>query len=328
MISSFDSCVGLDPDDQTDEGFNNMFVSQRSFWQLDPRIFLFSLSPAGHSPYPLASPYTSRPSSPNRESIKSPRPESLRMEPGRPESYYHDPINPGLWSPTAPGPFTSASHLPTYYPPPPTQYTMTNSIRHPIRHKPPRQGETFYTRYIPSLNSYLSFRVASLSRKCVPHAGPMSSPQAPAWIPPNSALSPNLQQSMSSMTLGPSDMDLLHRWMNDERVAADWGASGPIEVQEQLLKTALTSKHSFPVIGCWDGKPFAYFEIYWAKEDQVGRSCEVGNWERGFHVLSGEAEFRGPERVKVWLSALVHYCWLAEQRTERVLAEPRVDNES
>jgi hypothetical protein len=31
--------------------------------------------------------------------------------------------------------------------------------------------------------------------------------------------------------------------------------------------------------------------------------------------------------VKIWLSALVHYCWLADSRTERVMLEPRVDNE-
>ena len=84
------------------------------------------------------------------------------------------------------------------------------------------------------------------------------------------------------------------------------------------------------MIGCWDGKPFGYFEIYWVKEDQLGRYInggDIGNWDRGIHVLVGEQEFRGKERVKVWLSALVHYCWLADQRTERVVAEPRADHE-
>ena len=116
--------------------------------------------------------------------------------------------------------------------------------------------------------------------------------------------------------------------MNNPRVSAAWGASGPIETQEKILEAALTNKHSFPVIGCWDGKPFGYFEIYWVKEDQLGRYVQdVNDWDRGFHVLVGEQEFRGKERVKVWLSALVHYCWLAELRTQRVFLEPRVDNE-
>ncbi|KAI4157432.1 MAG: hypothetical protein LQ342_008291 [Letrouitia transgressa] len=190
IISTEDSCVGANIDDRSGEGWTRMFVSQRSFWLIDARIFLFTLSPTMHSPFPGASPYPSRPGSPNRE-------------------------------------------------------------------------------------------------------------------------------------------DLLHTWMNEPRVNAMWGAAGPRSAQEDFLKKSLNDKHSFPIIGCWDGKPFGYFEVYWVKEDQLGRqlsSHDFGNWDRGFHALVGEQEFRGPHRVKVWMSALVHYCWLADSRTERVLAEPRVDN--
>ena len=117
--------------------------------------------------------------------------------------------------------------------------------------------------------------------------------------------------------------------MNDARVSAFWGVHGDTSVQKEFLRTALSSRHSFPAIGCWDGKPFGYFEIYWVKEDQLGPHVDsggAGDWDRGLHVLVGEQEFRGRARVRVWLSALVHYCWMADQRTSRVLAEPRVDN--
>ena len=295
-----------------------MFVSQRSFWQLDPRIFLFTLSPTISSPFPSGSPYASRPASPNRDGSGPPRRDQHVDAPAQ-----------GLWSQTPSGPYASASHLPTYYPPPPAQYIMTDGIRHPIRPKPPRQGETFYTRYVPSQGQYLSFRVASVSRKSPPHHGPVSS-TAPSFLPPNSGVAGMTLSSLANMSIHPCDVDLLHKWMNDPRVAAAWGASGPTEVQDSLLKAGLGNKHSFPVIGCWDGKPFGYFEIYWVKEDQLGKYVgrgDAGDWDRGFHVLVGEQEFRGKDRVKVWLSALVHWCWLADQRTERVLLEPRVDNE-
>ena len=295
-----------------------MFVSQRSFWLLDPRIFLFTLSPTTHSPYPGASPYPSRPSSPNREAVPSPRPES------------HADVPQGLWTPQtqSPGPFASGSHLPTYYPPAPTIFTFTKNIRHPLRPKPPAQGETFYTRYIPSVSQYLSFRVASLSHKSPTHRGPVSE-QMPTFLPPHSGVTQGSLPSIANMTINPCDIDLLHSWMNDPRVNAFWGAAGPRSIQETFLRDALKSRHSFPVIGCWDGKPFGYFELYWVKEDHLGRqlsSHDFGNWDRGFHGLVGEQEFRGPNRVKVWMSALVHYCWLADPRTERVLVEPRVDN--
>jgi N5-hydroxyornithine acetyltransferase len=126
-----------------------------------------------------------------------------------------------------------------------------------------------------------------------------------------------------------TDTELLHKWMNDPRVAYSWGEDGPSTHQKKFLENGLTSRHSFPVIGSFDGRPFGYFEIYWVKEDRVSRLVgdrEIGDWDRGLHCLVGEQEFRGAHRVKVWLSALVHYCWLADLRTERVVMEPRVDN--
>ena len=320
LISTEDSCVGPDPNNRSAEGWTEMFVCERSFWQLDARIFLFTLSPTNNSPFPSSSPYPSRPSSPSRDG----GPASPRHE------VYLDHTLQGLWSPTTSSPFASASHLPTFYPPPPTQYVMTNNVRHPLRPKPPRQGETFYTRFVPSLGQYLSFRTASISLRPPTHNGPVSS-TTPAFLPPNSAVSSSgALPSIGNMSIHPCDIELLHKWMNDERVSAAWGVSGPIETQETFLKNSLSNRHSFPVIGCWDGKPFGYFEIYWIKEDQMGKylaGSEIGDWDRGIHVLVGEQEFRGRERVKVWLSALVHYCWLADPRTERVLAEPRADNE-
>lgn len=126
----------------------------------------------------------------------------------------------------------------------------------------------------------------------------------------------------------PSDLELLHKWMNEPRVNLAWGAAGPTASQRKFLEDGLRSRHSFSVYGCFDGKPFGYFEIYWVKEDKLGRLLggEVGNYTRGLHVLVGEKEFRGPHRVKIWLSALVHYCFLADPRTETVMLEPRVDN--
>lgn len=321
IISSEDSCVGENFDDRSGEGWNRMFTSERGFWFLDPRIFLFTLSPTTHSPFPGASPYPSRPSSPNRA-------DGLHMMKAEPQSTDHQ---SGLWTPgvQSPGPFASGSHLPTYYPPPPTIFTFTNNVRHPLRQKPPAQGETFYTRYIPSVGQYLSFRVASLSHKPPTHRGPVSDP-SPNFLPPHSGVTPGSLPSIANMTISPCDTDLLHTWMNDPRVNAAYGDAGPRSYQESLLRKSLNDKHSFPVIGCWDGKPFGFFEIYWVKEDHLGRqlsSHDYGNWDRGFHALVGEQEFRGAHRVRVWMSALVHYCFLADPRTERVLVEPRLDNQ-
>lgn len=134
--------------------------------------------------------------------------------------------------------------------------------------------------------------------------------------------------TLANFTERLSDVDLLHMWMNNPRVNAAWGEAGPISRTTSFLMNSLSSRHSFPAFGCWNGKPFGFFEIYWVKEDRFGQLVgDVGNWTRGFHVLVGEEDFRGPHRVRVWLSALVHYCWLADSRTDAVMCEPRADAE-
>ncbi len=314
LIACEDSSVGCAQEDNSPDGWTRMFVSRRTFWQLDPRIYLFTLSPMANSPFPSGSPYPSRPSSPTEGQ-------------GNKRESQLDTSSQGIWSPTAPGPFYSSSHLPTFYPPPPPQYVFTNHIRHPIRPKPPRQGEVLYTRYIPSVGQYLSFRVASCSTKALRHRGPISTPIS---TPRNSliSMSDSVVPTMSSLNLDMSDTEYLHKWMNDPRISYFWGEAGPMSHQEEFLKKALQSRNSFPVMGCWDGKPFGYFEIYWVKEDNLGKYLPIlSEYDRGFHCLVGEQEFRGAHRVKIWLSALVHYCWLADNRTERVILEPRVDNQ-
>jgi hypothetical protein len=63
------------------------------------------------------------------------------------------------------------------------------------------------------------------------------------------------------------------------------------------------------------------------KEDPLGRLLDhVDNYDRGIHLLVGEQEYRGAHRVAIWLSALVHHCFLADMRTNAVILEPRVDN--
>jgi N5-hydroxyornithine acetyltransferase len=315
LIASEDSSVGIEQSEKSPKGWTNMFVSRRSFWQLDARIYLFTLSPTSQSPLPASSPYTSRPGSPSGERAEK----ETQLEQ----------VSQGPWS-AAPGPFHSSSHLPTYYPPPPPQYIFTNHTRHPVRPKPPQQGEIFYTRFVPSVGQYLSFRVASTSTKPLRHKGPVSSLAFPPNLKgPQTSISDSVVPTVAGLNIGMSDSELLHKWMNDPRVSIFWGESGPQSHQEEFLKTGLENKHSFPVIGCWDGKPFGYFEIYWVKEDTLGKYLggNVGDYDRGFHCLVGEQEFRGEHRVRIWLSALVHYCWLADNRTETVMLEPRVDNQ-
>lgn len=184
-------------------------------------------------------------------------------------------------------PYTDAVHSPL-----PPVFTLTNNVRHPVRPRP-REGELLYRRYIGSFASFLSMRVATVA-----------------------------------------DALLLNNWMNNPRVAAFWREEGPLSKTEEFLRKGLSSMHSLPVIASWSTEgetnvqqPFAYFEIYWVKEDHLANHTNAANWDRGFHVLVGEERFRGSKRVKAWLGSLVHYCFLDDPRTMTLYLEPRVDNE-
>ncbi|KAJ2893773.1 lysine N-acyltransferase [Zalerion maritima] len=308
LITSLNSAVGTNPADNAD-GWDDMFVSRRMFWQIPGRLFLFTLQPNRPNKSFPGSPVTSRPASPvrnesprNSRHTPSPRPRGGHQ---RFDSDLIGGLPPMLGgAPSFPiGPFYSSSHLPTYYPPAPPIYTITNSVRHPVRPKPPRMGEVFYTRFIPSVGQYLSLRVASVSPGPVPYWGPIG-PKPPGH--------PEF--------LHLSDSALLERWMGNQRVKAFWGSYEP-----KFLTNAMSMRHSFPVIGLWDGIPFGYFEIYWVKEDVFGKLLgDASDWDRGLHVLVGEEWSRG--RVPFWLSSLVHWCYTADYRTMNVCLEPRIDN--
>ncbi|KAL2167491.1 hypothetical protein VTG60DRAFT_1185 [Thermothelomyces hinnuleus] len=303
LIASLDSTVGTEVGD-TGDNWSDMFVTQRMFWQIPGRLFLFTLQPVGKSTL-------SRPGSPAPSDPGSPMPgEYSPVHPQRAIVEAGD--LPGAAPPaslsSAPSvpisPFFSASHLPTYYPPPPLHYVITEHVRHPLRPKPPRMGEVFYTRFIPSVGQYLSFRVASLSPLPVPYMGPVGH-------------RPPVHSHLVSMT----DSALLESWHANPRVSNFWGKYSP-----DMLTNALKSRHSFPAIGLWDGVPFGYFEIYWVKEDLLGRyaGSVVDDWDRGCHVLVGEEWARG--RVQSWLTSLVHWMFCADYRTMNICLEPRVDN--
>lgn len=299
LIASEDSCVGLNG------AYGDMFVSRRSFWQLDPRIFLFTLRPT-------------------HIGLVSSAQQTPPLQPVLKEGHSRHAGILADSSSSPASPYYSSSYLPTYFPPPPTQYTFTNEVRHPIRPKPPRQGEVFYTRYIPSLGQTLSFRVPHLPTSYTPLLYGIQGRHRKS-----SSVTSLPDTSLTDIERGQeNDLETLHRWMNNPRVNSAWGLGGSTSTQERFLQRQMMDRHLFPCYGCYDDIPFGYFEIYWLKEDKLGRSLpgSVDNWDRGIRALVGEEHCTGSHRMQVWLSALVHYCWLSDSRTQNIVSEPRVDN--
>ena len=139
-----------------------------------------------------------------------------------------------------------------------------------------------YSRFIPWLNTQLGFHVADVE----------------------------------------ADLPHFHRWMNDPRVAAIWEDSGDLSYHRDFIAGRVADPRTLPLIGTFGGVPFGYFELYWAKEDRIGPHYDADGFDRGWHVAIGEDDFRGKAFVSAWLPSLMHYMFLADPRTRRIVGEP------
>jgi|TARA_R110001599_G_scaffold348801_1_gene576395 RimJ/RimL family protein N-acetyltransferase len=123
------------------------------------------------------------------------------------------------------------------------------------------------------------------------------------------------------------DLARFNRWQNSPRVEYFWEESGSLEEHRRHLEVLAKDPHCLQLIGCFDDEPFGFFDVYWAQEDRIGPHCEAGLHDRGIHMLVGEDHHRGPHKVACWLPSLVHYLFLDEPRTQRIVSEPRSDND-
>lgn len=148
--------------------------------------------------------------------------------------------------------------------------------------RPPKPQGIVYARWIPWLEQTLSFRAATVEE----------------------------------------DLGHLHKWMNDPRVAAFWNEDGDLEKHRRYLSGLIADPHMVPLIASFDGTPFAYFEIYWARENRLAPFYDVQDYDRGWHVVVGEDAYRGRGCISAWLPSLTHYMLLDDSRTQRIVGEP------
>ncbi|KVF49421.1 GNAT family N-acetyltransferase [Burkholderia cenocepacia] len=114
------------------------------------------------------------------------------------------------------------------------------------------------------------------------------------------------------------DAERLARWFDEPRVRDGWPGAPPAQRGAEDRQPQEADPHVTPLIGCFDGEPFAYFEAFWLKEDALGPHVAARDYDRGLRMLVGESRWRGPHRVAGWLPCVVHYLFLDDLRTEAV----------
>jgi len=195
-----------------------------------------------------------------------------------------------------------SGHAPFPYVP---SFTRTPLVitAHPLRQPKPRPGELLYKRYCPSVKGFLEFTYVDLE-----------------------------EDRLGSEGVG-RHLEAFHRWHNSERVNKGWGEAGPIEKHRRYLKDLMADPGVIPMMTSWDGELMGYLEITWTKEDHIAAHIPDGarNYDRGFHILIGEDNFRrvenqGRERSRVFFTSILHCLFLADPRAERVIGEPKASN--
>lgn len=137
-----------------------------------------------------------------------------------------------------------------------------------------------------------------------------------------------IQKTLSLRTIdAEADLDLFHGWHHQPRVYDLWELNKPKDELRTYLQKALADAHSIPMILEADGKPVGYFEFYWGAEDRLAPYYESEPYDRGLHLLIGEPSFLGVENTNAALRSVTHFLFLEDARTQRLVAEPRSDNQ-
>lgn len=123
-----------------------------------------------------------------------------------------------------------------------------------------------------------------------------------------------------------ADADRVHAWMNDPEVARFWELAEPVERIRGYLADQVAAPHTLPCLGCLDGTPMSYWELYRADLDPLAAHYPARPHDAGVHLLLGPARMRGRGLGARLLRVVSDWQLADDPAARRVVAEPDVRN--
>ncbi len=123
-----------------------------------------------------------------------------------------------------------------------------------------------------------------------------------------------------------ADLELVHDWMHQPHVVPFWYLDVPRPELRAYLEGVAGDSHVEPLIGCVDGVPVSYWEVYRAAEDALAEYYAAEEHDQGVHLLVGPIELTGRGLGRRLLEAVVGWQLAREPRTRRIVAEPDARN--
>jgi acetyl CoA:N6-hydroxylysine acetyl transferase len=138
---------------------------------------------------------------------------------------------------------------------------------------------------------------------------------------------PQIGKTLTLRLLNPGDLETFHNWHNQPRVSHFWELNQSKEELAAYIEKSLKDPHQFPVMVKLDEDEVGYYEFYWVKEDRLGPYYDSEAFDRGFHFLIGNKDYLGFKTTDSLIKTVLHFLYLDDPRTRKIMAEPRHDNQ-
>ncbi|MFE3489624.1 MULTISPECIES: GNAT family N-acetyltransferase [Streptomyces] len=124
----------------------------------------------------------------------------------------------------------------------------------------------------------------------------------------------------------PEEGRLLSRWMGQEYLVETWHQDWPPERWSEELRRLHASEEGGPFQVTYEGKRFAYIEVYRPLHSNIASFQPWSRHDLGFHLAIVDRTLTGRGLGTAFVSDLVRTLFRHFPEAERVAAEPDVRN--